>query len=160
MSHAVVCVCSCVKSLCIRCIKSGVKGAAHCLVLGFSLAHWFVLLHDASGFPFYVQYKEDNKYTCMTGISSRSCDKQTTVPSPIASVYHFTFSIHDPIAYTFAVSVLEVPGALQESWAVIGDRAVRLVPDYFKMIASDDARPGSADRLGSRCAAALSTPVW
>lgn len=53
---------------------------------------WFVLLHDASGFPFYVQYKEDSSVLVYDKYFIQIVNKQTAVPPPITFVYFFTFS--------------------------------------------------------------------
>lgn len=70
----------------------------------------FVLLHDASGFPFYVQYKEDNSILAWQVFrpDREQADNCTSSHCFCLSFHFLPFTVL--LLVTFAVLVLEVPG--------------------------------------------------
>ncbi|KAI4584297.1 hypothetical protein MJG53_007576 [Ovis ammon polii x Ovis aries] len=85
-------------------------------VFPYALAHW----QESQLMGLQTDYKGDE-----------IVNKQTTVLSPIASVYHFTFS--HSLSYCLSLLLCRYwkSRGFAGGWAVIGDRAVRLVPGLF-----------------------------
>ncbi|KAI4569836.1 hypothetical protein MJT46_007130 [Ovis ammon polii x Ovis aries] len=85
-------------------------------VFPYALAHW----QESQLMGLQTDYKGDE-----------IVNKQTTVPSPIASVYHFTFSHSRSYCLSLLLCRYWKSRGFAGGWAVIGDRAVRLVPGLF-----------------------------